>query len=63
MKTSPSTALSSPRVDEPLVSTLLVVLEEVLNATVLHVFDSDPLGHTRNDVEEVLELPEHNTVH
>ena len=59
MRPSPSSAFSGPRIDEPLVSTLLVVVEEVLDATVLHVLDRDRLGHTRDDVEKVLELPEH----
>ena len=63
MSPSPGSAFSGPRVDEPLVSTLLVVVEEELDATVLHVLDSDLLGHTRDYVEEGLELPEYSLVY
>ena len=62
MPPRPGPAISSPRVHEPLVSWFLVVVDEVLDATILHVLDRRLLGHTRDDVEEVLELSEHNLV-
>ena len=63
MPPRPSPTITGPRVDEPLVSTLLVVVQEELDATVLHVLDRDHLGHTRDYVEEGLELPEYSLVY
>ena len=63
MPPRPSPTITGPRVDEPLVSLFLVVVNEELYATVLHVLHRSLLGHTRDDVEEELELPEHILVH
>ena len=59
MNPHPRPAFSDPRAHEPLESSLLAVLAEVLYASGLHVLDRTLLGHARDDVEEVLEHSEH----
>ena len=63
MPPCPCSALSGPSALEPLEGSLLIVLAEVLDATILHVLDRRLLGQPRDDVEDALELPEHYLVH
>ena len=59
MSTCPSATIASPIRHEPLLSLRLLVISKVLDATLLHVVNSWPLRHTRDDGEITLELPEH----